>query len=126
MTHSEIFMDQVIEDNHSWSITRVIRFIQCPVTGIMRMGTHIDGALLKDLFEIEHNYSLDLIRLNTIQINTNLKHITKLNSVYRAYGGRGNPSPGMEDAVPDNVISGGSLHCMDLSIWVPKKSRDAV
>ena len=42
--------------DHSWSIRRVMRFIQYPV--IMRMLTHKDGALLKDLIEIDHNYSI--------------------------------------------------------------------
>ena len=56
MTCREIFLDKNIGEDHSWSIRRLIRFIQYPV--IMRMLTHKDGALLKDLIEIDHNYTL--------------------------------------------------------------------
>ena len=47
VTRREIFLDKVIGEDHSWSIRRVIRFIQYPT--IMRMLTHKDGALLKEL-----------------------------------------------------------------------------
>ena len=56
MTRREIFLDKTMGEDHSWSIRRIIRFIQYPV--IMRMLTHKDGALLKELIEIDHNYTL--------------------------------------------------------------------
>ena len=56
ITRREIFLDRVMGYDHSWSIRRVMRFIQYPV--IMQMLTHKDGALLKDLVEIDHNYSI--------------------------------------------------------------------
>ena len=56
MTRREIFLDKEIGQDHTWSIRQVMKFIQYPV--IMRMLTHKDGALLKDLIELEHNYTL--------------------------------------------------------------------
>ena len=56
ITRREIFLDKCMGLDHSWSIRRLVRFIQYPV--IMRMLTHKDGALLKDLVIIDHNYSL--------------------------------------------------------------------
>ena len=41
-----------------------------------------------------------------------------------AYGDHGDPSPGAEDVVPDNLISGGPPYLMDLSMRAPKKMSD--
>ena len=55
-TRKEIFLDKRVGIDHTWSIRRVIRFIQYPV--IMRMLTHKDGALLKELVNISHTYTI--------------------------------------------------------------------
>ena len=54
-TRREIFLDKIIGEDHSWSIRRLVRFIQYPT--IMTMLTHKGGTLLKDTISIEHNYS---------------------------------------------------------------------
>ena len=78
------------------------------------MLTHKDGALLKELIEIDHNFTLtsnsDYTRMSITNIATD-----------SAYGDHGDPSPGVEDVVPDNVISGGPPYLMDLSMGAPKK-----
>ena len=44
-------------------------------------------------------------------------------SPHGAYGDQGDPSPGVEDVVPDNEISGGPPYLMDLSMGAPKKKK---
>ena len=40
----EIFLDRAMEHDHSWSIRKIVRFIQYPT--VMNMITHKDEALL--------------------------------------------------------------------------------
>ena len=56
MTRRDIFLDKTMGQDHTWSIRRVLRFIQYPI--IMQMLSHKNGALLKELVEIDHNYTL--------------------------------------------------------------------
>ena len=41
----------------------------------------------------------------------------------RAYGDHGDPSPGVDDAVPDNVTCGGPSYHMNLFMGAPKKKK---
>ena len=55
-TRRDIFLDKRMGNDHTWSIRRLMRFIHLPA--INRMLTIKDGALLKEMIEIEHNYSI--------------------------------------------------------------------
>ena len=55
-TRKEIFLDKKFGQDHTWSIRRLMEFIRLPV--ITRMLTSKTGALLKDIIELEHNYTL--------------------------------------------------------------------
>ena len=56
MTRRDIFEDKTCGYYHTWSIRRLMAFIHLPV--ITRMLTSKQGALLKDIIEIDHNYML--------------------------------------------------------------------
>ena len=55
-TRKEIFLDKTFGCDHTWSIRRLMEFIRLPV--ITRMLTSKQGALLKDIIEVDHNYTL--------------------------------------------------------------------
>ena len=55
-TRKEVFLDKTFGHDHTWSIRRLMEFIRLPV--ITRMLTSKQGVLLKDIIELEHNYTL--------------------------------------------------------------------
>ena len=55
-TRKDIFLDKIFGYDYTWSIRRLMEFIRLPV--ITRMLTSKKGALLKDIIELEHNYTL--------------------------------------------------------------------
>ena len=55
-TRKEIFIDKTFGQDHTWSIRRLMQFIKLPV--ITRMLTSKAGVLLKDIIELDHNYTL--------------------------------------------------------------------
>ena len=55
-TRKDIFHDKIHGLDHTWSIRKIMEFIHLPV--ITRMLTSKDGALLKDIIELDHNYTL--------------------------------------------------------------------
>ena len=55
-TRKDIFLDEIFGYDHTWSIRRLMEFIRLPV--ITRMLTSKQGALLKDIIELEHNYTM--------------------------------------------------------------------
>ena len=55
-TRRDIFQDKTFGLDHTWSIRRLMEFIRLPV--ITRMLTSKKGALLKEIIELEHNYTL--------------------------------------------------------------------
>ena len=55
-TRRDIFQDKTFGYDHTWSIRRLMEFIRLPV--ITRMLTSKEGVLLKDIIELDHNYTL--------------------------------------------------------------------
>ena len=55
-TKKDIFLDKIMGQDHSWSIRRLMNFIQVPI--IHRMLTAKDGALLKEVIEMDHDYTI--------------------------------------------------------------------
>ena len=55
-TRKYIFQDKTVGIDHTWSICRLMEFIRLPV--ITRMLTSKKGALLKEIIDLDHNYTL--------------------------------------------------------------------
>ena len=55
-TRRDIFQDKICGHDHTWSIRRLMEFIRLPV--ITLMLTSKKGALLKDIIELDHNFTL--------------------------------------------------------------------